>query len=249
MKNYFFSSLERSNNNQRMHPTIKLIMWMSVFLLIFTVENVYSQADTLRCELADSCSPEFQTQTPISRNLGSGITAIIWYKRRSCNGVYQIMVDSIKALDNGNYLDIVNRYHYKYKVINELVDIYLLQELFANVWTPSDSSTPIKVAQVYKQVCGVWLHCGYNINPNSINCEQGFDPLPSTSDTLRVFRWQPCGFVCCKKTYEIYRKTQTPQYDPQVQVVQIKLLSTGRSTYHPTCTEQPKYDEPCQDGC
>ena len=233
-----------------MLPFYKIIVWMSVFLLFFTVENVYSQSDTLRCELSDSCNAVWQEPDPISRNLGSGVTAIIWYKTRNCNGVQQMMVDSIKALDNGIYLDVINRYHYKYKAINDLVDIYMLQELYRNGWTPSDSNTPITVAQIYKQVCGVWLHCGYIVDPNTINCDEGFDPpFPNTSDTLRVFKWQPCGYVCCKKTYEIYRKTQIVPFSQPVQVIQIKHVTSGRSTFHPTCTEQWKYDEPCQDGC
>jgi len=48
-----FNSTELQKNNQKMLPMFKIVILMCVFLLFFTVENVYSQ-DTLRCDLSDT---------------------------------------------------------------------------------------------------------------------------------------------------------------------------------------------------
>lgn len=253
MKNYFISSLEHSNNNQRMHPSLKLIMWMSVFLLIFTVENVYPQV-TLNCMESDSCTAEWD-ENHYTGNMGSGITGTIWYRKRNCNGIEQIMIDSTKALDNGQFLDSMNRYHYHYSAFSDLADVYLLQHLFNNGNTPVNPNTPKTIVQLYKASCGIFVGCSYDVDPATADCEMGFTPpLPvagTISAPLKIYKWQPCGEVCCKKTYEVHRKQVTDNRPTPTTywIVNIKSTSITRSQRTPECTEQYKYDEPCQDGC
>lgn len=256
MKSYIVPSLEHSNNNQRMHPTLKLIMWMSVFFLIFTAENVYSQEDTLRCQFSDTCSAEW-SNNHYTGNMGSGITGTIWYRFRNCNGVHQIMIDSTKALDNGRFLDSVNRYHYQYSAFSDLADLYLLQHRFKSfVLTSDDPDNPTTIVQIYKASCGIFVGCTYDVDPDSKVCDMGFDPPYPVSGTvsapLTLYKWQSCGKVCCQKSYQVYLDEVDDNSVPPVPIliVKIKSLSITRSTRTPECTEQPKYDpKPCQDGC
>lgn len=257
MKNHSISSLEHSTKQQGMHPTLKLIMWIGVFLLFFTVENVYSQVDTLDCvEDADTCSSTWTTGNYLG-NMGSGITGHIYYRKRVCNGVEHIMIDSAIALDNGRFLDSVNRYNFKYTAFNELADVYLLQHLYRNSTSISaNPNLPSTIVQLYKASCGVWLSCTYNVNPASRQCDTGYtEPYPITSELtpLSIYKFHPCGTVCCKKTYAIYRD-EVPDsledpfavYHP---VIIIKNLSITRSHFRPKCTLEDTFPEPCQDGC
>lgn len=246
MKKYFISSLERSNNNQRMHPTLKLIMWMSVFLLIFTIENVYSQ-DTLNC--ADfPCNTPWVGPITIAGNMGSGITGLITYKTRKCNGIEYISIDSFKAFDNGLHLDTVRIYHFNYTAFSDLVDIYVLQREFNDASTPDSTKPPMVVAQIYKASCGVFVQCTYNIDSVNRQCDIGWDgPYPHYDrfQPLSIYKWQPCGFVCCRKTYQINR------YQSQIGtwMIKIKSLNIERSPFDSTCTDQYRYSKPCEDGC
>ena len=249
MKTNLLSSMKHSNYNQRMHPTIKLIMWMSVFLLFFTTQNVFSQGG-LDCDTSDVCSGSWLNKS-IRKNLGSGITAIIHYRIRDCNGTSQIIVDSTLALDNGRFLDSVNRYHYKYQALNDLIDVYLLQHEYNNPSTPVFNGSRY-VTQLYKASCGVWLKCSYIVDSTTIDCDQGYDePYPhnTTLDSIHIYKWHPCGYVCCKKTFEIERRLTPVTIPGQQFIVNIKNISIHRANKTPACTEQHRYDEPCEDGC
>jgi hypothetical protein len=256
MKPYLITSMKHSNHNQRMLPFYKIIMWMSVFLLFVTVENVYSQEDTLRCMLSDTCETEWET-SHYTGNMGSGITGTIWYRFRDCNGVHQIMIDSTKALDNGNFLDSVNRYHFQYTTFSDLADLYLLQHRFRSlILTSDDPDNPTTIVQLYKASCGIWVGCTYDVDPESRVCDMGFDPPYPVSGTvsapLTIYKWQPCGKVCCQKTYEVYLENVDDNNVPpnSITIVKIKSLSITRSSLTPECTEQPKYvPKPCLDGC
>lgn len=255
MKPYSISSLEHSKNQQGMYPIPKLIMWMSVFLLFFTVDKVYSQVDTLRCMYADTCSSAWTT-SHYTGNMGSGITGTIWYRYRDCNGKQQIMIDSTEAKDNGRFLDSMNRYEHHYSAFSDLADLYLLQHRFLTLGVVSQVDTaPTPIVQIYKASCGVWLKCRYDVDPSSVDCDSGFTPPYPTSGTvsapLDIYKWHPCGTVCCEKTYqvyieEVYDNGQPPQ---PISIVKIKNISIRRSQRTPECTEQPKYLEPCNDGC
>ena len=246
MKTYLITSLERSNNNLRMHPTIKLIMLMSVFLLIFTVENVYSQ-DTLNCANFP-CEENWEGPKTIAGNMGSGITGLITYRTRKCDSIEYIIVDDFHAYDNGLHLDTVRVFHFNYTAFSDLVDIYVLQREFNITSTPDSVNPPMIVAQVYKASCGVWVQCTYDIDSIYTKCDSGYTPpYPHYTQyqELPIFKWQPCGFVCCKKTYEINR------YLSQINLpmIKIKSLNIERSPSDSTCTEQYKYTKPCESGC
>lgn len=247
MKHYFISSLERSNNNQRMHPTLKLIMWMSVFLLILAVENVYSQGDTLNC-WDFQCTAQWSDTNTIVGNMGSGITGVIKYRRRICNGIEHFVVDEFKAFDNGLYLDTVRVYHYNYTAFSDLVDIYLLQRVYEPTTITTSVDTPRVLVQIYKASCGVWVQCTYQIDSLFTQCDSGYvDPFPHYTrlQSLPIYKWQSCGSVCCKKTYEVYKTLGTSNHV----ILKVKSITIERSPCDSTCTEQYKYTKPCEDGC
>jgi hypothetical protein len=228
-------------------------MWMSVFLLFFTFENVYSQG-SLECADSDTCSENW-TPENYTGNMGNGITGRIWYRFRNCNGISQIIIDSTEALDNGKFLDSLNVYHYQYSAFSDLADIYLLQHKYIDSVQPNPNN-PKTLIQLYKASCGVWLACTYNVDPASRECDTGYTPpYPVTTDVdeapLSIYKWHPCGTVCCKKTYEIYRKqvyghNPTPGYYP---IVFIKNISITRSQLTPECTLDSNFAKPCEDGC
>ena len=183
-----------------MHPTIKIIMWMSVFLLFFSIENVYSQEDMLDCSTPDTCSEPWEEKSFIG-NLGSGITALIYYKVRDCQHP-QFMVDSIIALDNGRFLDSLNRYQFSYSAFSDLVDIYLLQHYYETripYFDHPDSSTC--VLKFYKASCGIFLKCTYRVITDfNVECDSGYDPpfplnLNQGTKDLNIYKWHPCGKV------------------------------------------------------
>ena len=256
MKTILLSSLEHYNNNQRMLPFYKIIMWMSVFLLIFTVENVYSQGDTLNCANYDTCFPatEWQNFPPIYDNMGSGITGRIVFRRRMCNGVEQFIVDTIEAFDNGLHLDKVNIFHYTFSTFSDLVDIKVLQNHYLKyqpyMWNPHNDTNTRRIVQIYKASCGIWVKCRYNIDTTTKGC-CGVDSsytIPWPHDTITLtydyYRWHPCGSICCQKTYETYRENGV--YG--MPIVHIKSLFRRRDQQK--CTEEWKYgSKPCQDGC
>ncbi|MBL8005501.1 MAG: hypothetical protein JNL36_10420 [Candidatus Kapabacteria bacterium] len=260
MKPNRLSSLEHSTKQQGMNQILKLIMWMSVFLLIFTVENVYSQ-DTLNCADSDSCTVDWSYSNYLG-NMGSGITGHIYYRYRICNGINQMYIDSAIALDNGRFLDSINRYHYQYNAFSDLADIYLLQHHYNNndfmEWEETGQVTT-PVVQLYKASCGVWLKCSYYVWRKAVECDTGYDPpLPIDStlfgaDSLHIYKWQPCGTVCCQKTYQLRRweVIDPAPVNPPIKrmIVEIRSLSISRAKKTPQCTKQDDYDIPCQDGC
>lgn len=241
MKTYFISSLERSNNNQRMHSTIKLIMWMSEFLLIFTVENVYSQS-SIDCDSTDTCTTEWSQPETFSGNMGSGITGVITYRFRLCNGIYQFKVDDFQALDNGLFLDTLRVYHYNYTVFSDLIDLYLIQKKFAFLGIDTTY-----LVQTYKASCGIWLSCNYNVDTASPFCDYGIErPYPHDGISLHlpIYKWHDCGIGCCKKTYEVYKTESSTNHT----IIKVNNILIERLAL-PECTEEWKFAKPCEVGC
>jgi hypothetical protein len=258
MKRNLLSSMKHFNHNQRMLPFYKIIMWMSVFLLFFTVENVYSQVVTLNCANSDTCltGTEWSNRDTILDNMGSGITGKIIYRRRVCNGVEQYIVEEIEAFDNGLHLDKVNIFHYTFSTFSDLVDVKVIQNGFNNPLdiayynTHNNPNNTRRIVQIYKASCGIWVKCRYNIDSTTKGC-CGVDssytipwPHDSISLTYDYYRWQPCGSVCCKKTYETYKTTGVSGN------VVIHIKSLFRNKSQPKCTDEWKYgSKPCEDGC
>lgn len=254
MKNYCISSLEHSTKQEGMYPIFKIIMWMSVFLLIFTVDNVYSQGDSLDCSNSEPCDTLWESSSFLG-NLGSGVTGHIFYRYRRCNGIEQIFVDSALALDNAQFLDSMNRYQYKFSAFSELVDIFLLQHRFNDFafipWN-GDINVTTPVVQLYKASCGVWLKCTWSVNRFFL-CDSGYEPpypidIGPGNGPLSIYAWQPCGFVCCKKTYQLRRKKVLIPNAGEAWIVEIRNISISKSSYAP-CTDSLNFDYPCQDGC
>ena len=247
MKTYSSSSMKHSNHNQRMLPFYKIIMWMSVFLLFFTVEKVYSQSDTLNCATSDSCIQGWSLPITIIGNMGSGIKGVITYRKRWCNGVDQIIVDNFHAYDNGLYLDTLNVYHYNFSAFSDLVDVYILQRRFGSITATFQS--PKVVAQIYKANCGIFVKCTYTVDSLTKYCDCVDGEHPSlTTDRfapIDIYKWQSCGIVCCKKTYEIYRGLGAANLN----VIKIKSISIEKSEFYPKCTLENNFTKPCENGC
>jgi hypothetical protein len=250
VKNFYFTCLEETVTHQKIKPFYKIIMWMSVFLLTLTVEDMYSQGDTLNCASSYPCIAPWSQPITIADNMGSGITGIIKYRKRWCNGIFQIIIDEFTALDNGLFLDTLKVYHYNYTTFSDLVDIYAIQrEYLEEALVSGDPLFPSTVVQIYKASCGVFLQCSYDIDSCRKTCDRGWDPPYPHDDCeitpVSIYRWHPCGTVCCRKTYQIYKDPGFANLD----IIHIKNISIQQNPYTPTCTEQYKFLKPCENGC
>lgn len=116
----------------------------------------------------------------------------------------------------------------------------------------------IKYVRIYTAICGVWLKCRYKIDTNIRMCDEGFaTPFPDFfvdgNKYVDIWRWQPCGEVCCQKSYDVCRVVNPTNGRWFIKIKQIK---TQRHTQQSDCTLQGVFRDgitneiiPCQDGC
>jgi hypothetical protein len=166
-----------------------------------------------------------------------------------------MVVDSIIALDNGHFLDSVNVNQYSYTAFSDLVDIYLLQHHFQRT-LPYDDSISC-VIKLYKASCGIFLKCTYRVVSDFYpKCDSGYDPPYPTSlsqepQELNIYKFHPCGKICCMKGYDVKQKDIDDRPNPYNRwIIEITRLKTTNKGH---CTEQKKFfesgDGSCGHGC
>ncbi|GIV55436.1 MAG: hypothetical protein KatS3mg040_0204 [Candidatus Kapaibacterium sp.] len=203
------------------------------------------------------CSP-WQSET-INLTLGPpDCVAQVTYLWRVCNGRLEIALEEsgIQPLAGCGGWDRLVLYHHSYSGLLDYITQGTLTHLLENQtysnWgvqypIPDCQQGSLRTASVYTAACGIWLSCTYNVNSRE-SCEQGYQfPDPNfdpQTNTVKTWKWHPCGQTCCKREYEIC--TQPNPLQPLSTVYSLRLI--GKYALLP-CSQQDQYAKPCEDGC
>jgi hypothetical protein len=199
------------------------------------------------------------------------------YEWRLCNGIYQIRNFQITATNTGGLWDDQTYLQNHFNGLKEFAEIQALNELICNQ-IGGDENIPdcdhggMIMATTYSASCGVWLRCSY-----SFHCKDGSSPFvditadgPSQTGyncpapriyngypMVDVWHWEPCGDVCCEKTFTVCR-----QKNPSGTGYQIVINNVNRHVQSgSSCSKQnkftrwdlkpgdPNYYITCEDGC
>ncbi len=194
------------------------------------------------------------------RNEGTGLNGRAFFKKRFCNGQWEFMLDSAVMYDNSKFLDSLLIYEHNYTAFRDLIDMYIMEHYIGQTSFPRVPFCPnsSNITKIYSANCGVWLKCRYEITPNSRMCDSGFAP-PFPDFTLNglqyvdIWRWQPCGEVCCQKIYTVCTKASVVN---NTLVTTVNQIRKQRHPNTPNCTLQNQFRDgitnqiiPCQDGC
>ncbi len=182
----------------------------------------------------------------------------VFYLKRFCNGsnVPEFFITSISVEEECESLPGLSLYENNLNVGLEFAISSFVERVsergsfppcgFADDTFPEPSDTTMSV-RIYSASCGIWVHCTYEVDPDSRECDPGFDlPYPEEGEnptTVTVAKWQACGNTCCRRTYQYCWQDDLTFGD---RFVRMRLLSKERIT---DCSEQSEYDRDCQDGC
>lgn len=242
---------------------------MFVIISLFCLQTSFSQ---IECPGEnDPCPNNNWTSAVFSDHVGlSGANLKVKgsYEWRLCNGVYQLRNFDITA----DYEDFFNSGNYNeesFDGLKEYAEIQALAELIAttlggynNIPDCNDpQNPPIMLASIYSADCGVWLRCSYEFDcepviksdgPSQIGyvCEPPWNN--NGKKVVDVWHWEPCGDVCCEKTYEICR-----DYSPSYGGSLVKINNVNRhKQLGSECSKKGQFFKwdtstpiPCKDGC
>ena len=224
-----------------MKSTFIACMVFCILLLSYNI-NLYSQSG---CSgpLADCNFVEKKIETGKFLD-DPGCLIDIEYDIYECNGIKSIEIIDItvrRGICEG--MRDFSIYHYDFSAIYEMVMLSILEELaYADQPLSTCGSGQKNYYDFYTASCGIWLSCEYDIDPQTPDCETGYDPLPDpTATTVKTWKWQSCGTTCCKRKYQIC-------YDPSYGTIPLNVI-----TFPPVplteCTGQSNYAKPCDNGC
>lgn len=187
------------------------------------------------------------------------------YEWRFCNGVYQIRKFDISA-DYESMTGSVDNYEESLDWLRGYAEMQALGDFFTNVIigvtnVPICGEDSIMMASIYSADCGVWLRCSYEFNcepeihsdgPSQIGyiCEAPWDR--NGKKVVDRWHWEPCGDVCCEKTYDICREYNPP---PVGHILKINNVNRHKLVGS-ECSKEGQFFKwdtsapiPCKDGC
>lgn len=199
---------------------------------------------------------------------GSNLRVTGTYEWRLCNGVYQIRKFDIST-DYEDFFNTNTDDEESFDGLREYAEIQALAKLIGSVLGGIDSipacgdpnSAPIMMASIFSADCGVWLRCSYEFDceptiksdgPSQIGfvCEPPWNN--NGKKVVDRWHWEPCGDVCCEKTYEICK-----EYSPTFGSSIVKINNVNRHKLAGSeCSKQGQFFKwdtmtpiPCKDGC
>lgn len=191
------------------------------------------------------------------------------YLWRRCNGVYQIKDFHVTV--NGGSAGLWNdqtRFQEHFSGLLEFAEIQSLNKLINDLGVGNipDCPTTIPFATIYSAACGVWLRCSYEFPCNPLihadgPSQTGYQCPPPWNynghPTVDVWHYEPCGDICCEKTYSICK-----QSDPHYGGYQIVISNVNRHRLAGSnCSKQNQFHRwnknpgdqdyyiECVDGC
>lgn len=172
----------------------------------------------------------------------------VHYDILDCGGNLSIRINSYNVTGSCQAMTSFSIYHYSLSSLDEYISLALLESL-ANRMSPAVPTCPQNktVIKVYTANCGIWVGCEYEVNPASRFCDPGYDPpypeYGTNPTKVKVYKWQPCGEVCCVNTYTICKKISSISGNYFYVMTKVSSVPSG------TCTLQSKYSTTCQTGC
>lgn len=173
-------------------------------------------------------------------------TLKVVYRYRICDGVYQIYIDDMQKTGNCEFMgDQPSSSSFQ-----EWVNLLLIEEIsglsgMASVPTCPESG---KKAIFYTASCGMWVKCDYIVDPAKRECDKDWrgaypDYGSSGVSKVSVWKWQPCGYTCCKKTYTICKSFDEKTGKFFIHIYAISKEKVGE------CSNPDGLIGPCHDGC
>lgn len=227
-----------------MKNCFKLLIVIVFWILSLSTSKLLSQS---------LCPPDTGTNCTVWQNSMYQTTTenpdcnlTIYYHWRTCNGNYQIYVDSLIKTGNCDYLGDQSTA----SSFQDWVNLILIEEttnLSGIVLPPLCPDSSFKFI-FYTASCGLWVKCEYTVDSTSRVCDpdwRGTYPDYSVGATrkIRFWKWQSCGITCCKKTYSICKTLNATGNGYIIHINSVSKQKIGN------CTNPDNFIQPCQDGC
>jgi len=237
---------------------LKVPWILTICLFVLSALSLNAQ---INCEFPCTGAPWQNVTANIVINKGSNpsiaLHGIAYFKKRFCNGKWEFMLDSAEMKDNSKYLDSLLIYEHNYSAFRDLIDMQIMEH-YIGIATMPNCPSDSTITKIYSAACGVWLKCRYEITPGSRMCDDGFaQPYPDYTlngkQYVDIWKWHPCGEVCCQKIYTVCKAASVTTSNT---VVKVKQIQKQRHPNTPNCSLQNQFRDgitnqiiPCQDGC
>lgn len=237
------------------------IMCLSLFYVILNsliVEKVVAQ-EFNPCYNSPCTEPWNEFSSSID---DQGLTQIKYKVHwRICNGQIECVLE-IGDMTNIDYFTTGSNHEIDFNAAKALAEFdalfMLIGQLIATGITIPDCPSTIPFIQFYTARCGVWVKCSFPISNEPETCDDcwtGNHPTPyphGGKSYVDIYKWQPCGTICCKKEFSICKGySMVSTYNQYI----IKDVSRGPAP-GATCSEQGTchdwktgFEIQCQDGC
>lgn len=244
-----------------------------IYLLVFIAmvlhvsaqwdNNIECPGDSSHCEWIDTVKSK-DVQLSYLHDQYAKVT----YRYRICNGVLEIDILSITTSSTNNAGDLrtFTVEHYEFASLRSALELGVMTDHFReigidslprNVESNVDSTNcadTVSYVSFFTASCGIFVQCRYTRTTDR-NCDRGYMPPYPEYDTNSVQRvvytkWQPCGYMCCKRTYTICRSlSDFPEAEQSQRIPILKILHRTTSTFG-DCSLQTKYgSKPCYTNC
>lgn len=249
---------------------IRLFFYLTVVIISLSCLNYsYSQTDCPGehdpCPLTSWNTGYFQDFSAAS---GTGISVLGTYKYRICNGVVQIKDIDI-TFQSTDFFNSGSNYEDQFDGLKQYVELQVLSSYLLDYLGGVDAlplcgdpmNPPKLMASIYSADCGVWLRCSYEFDCEPFIYSDGPSQTgyvcenPWNNNGKKVidkWHWEPCGDVCCEKTYEICK-----EYSATAAGMILKINNVNRHKLPGSeCSKEGQFFKwdtstpiPCNDGC
>lgn len=241
--------------------------YFSIIFLTFMLMSIKGLAQTECPGDNDPCPTEMWETNTFDDFVGTGAVnfkIIGSYKHRFCNGVYQIKDFDI-SIDYDEMTGSLDHFEEALNWLREYAEMQALAaffttEIFGAGISVCGEGDSVLMASIYSADCGVWLRCSYEFNcepeihsdgPSQIGyiCEAPWDR--NGKKVVDRWHWEPCGDVCCEKTYDICKDT-VPVMGHILKINNVNRHKLAGSE----CSKEGQFFKwdtmtpiPCKDGC
>ena len=168
----------------------------------------------------------------------------VYYRWRNCDNNYQIFIDGYQSQGNCTFL---NQTGGSFKDWVHLLLIEEMSNLTGQFEPPDCPDSNLKVI-FYTASCGLWVKCDYTIDSTTRVCDvdwRGSYPDYNVGEEQKVsfWKWQYCGYSCCKKTYTICKTFNWTDNKYDLIINAISKEQIGE------CTNPDNFVQPCEGGC
>jgi hypothetical protein len=161
-------------------------------------------------------------------------------------GKYEFKI--LEKYTTGNCDDMAELWNDPYYLssFNEWLDILMMETLLENEAQPPDCPSNTLKVVFYEASCVVDVKCTYTVVADSRECDSDYlPPYPEYEDEgetkVDIWKLQPCGVTCCKKTYSVCQESTT--HGTQTNITLKSREKVG------DCTNPDGFTKPCTDGC